>query len=257
MSSEYEQYKKERQDLVESRRLKEMTPDGGAGLITSDESVRIVPKTFKEKWDNYWYHYKMLTFGIAFVAVLVICFACQMIFRVHYDTNIIFVSEYPVDIVRADTEEGWKQFVVDKTQNGKIDLMVNPLQFDTESKYGDQNPNLVQASYVKLSGHLSSLDGFVFVTDEHSYDFLTAQEVDFLDMSELVSDSDKIGLDGKGYKLGGTEAGKFIGFSDEFLENYYVCFLNPDSYGARLEKEKYWEIYQADLQFMKNLIAYG
>lgn len=254
MASEYDNYKKDRQALIEARRLKGES-NGGAGML-ENEKVEILPMTFKEKWDNYWYHYKFLTFGIIFVSILTIIFVCQMAFRVRYDNNMIMVSEIPLDFYYGTLNDEWNEFSVDKTENGVIDLQVSYLQFDRDNKYGGaDDPTVVQANYVKLAGAISALDGFVFLVDEPSYNFLLEQELVFEDLSGKY-DAENLGLDSKGYKIENTAAGKVLGDDLIILDGFYLCMLDFNSLEERITSNKdLTATYNADKLFFENLIG--
>ncbi|MBP0989877.1 MAG: hypothetical protein J5874_01680, partial [Oscillospiraceae bacterium] len=58
----------------------------------------IQPKTFKEKWENYWYHYKFRTIVGIFVAVAAILLIKDIFFKPKYDIELTYVVRGYSDI---------------------------------------------------------------------------------------------------------------------------------------------------------------
>ena len=66
--------------------------------------------TFRQKWENYWYHYKALTFGVAFAVVLVVIFIGSFVTKKEPDMYMVYISDGiiaddNVDRFKADIEK--------------------------------------------------------------------------------------------------------------------------------------------------------
>lgn len=250
--SEYEQYKRDRQRLIETTRVKMSTPDGGAGVVKEDYQP-IKPNTFKKKWENYWYHYKWITFGVAFAFILVIVFVWQIIFKIQYDAKMVIVSEYPFDVVTESYQEKLKPLVTEFTKNNKIDIEISSLQQDYSGK-NKLSPEIVQANFVKLSASISELDCFIYMIDEATYKSFKDMDLDFMDLTKLV-DSKKLDKPDR-YSLKGTKLAEKLELGKS-ADNMYLCFMNYDTLPAkRQQKKNIKSNYNRDITFFKEMLKY-
>lgn len=250
--SEYDNYKKDRQKLIEATKVRMSTPDGGAG-VTKEEYVPIKPVTFKQKWDNYWYHYKWLTFGLAFAFILVFMFVWQMIFKTVYDAKLTIVTQYPFDYEIESYNEKFKDFATDFTQNDKIELDIQSLQQDYKGE-GTVTPEIVQANFVKLSTGISELDGFIYLLDEPGYDKFKDMEIEFMDLSDMADASNLDKPDR--YRINDTKLADKLELNDG-LEDLYLCFIDFDSISQKQQNKKRIKTnYERDTLFFNELLAY-
>ncbi|MFZ2538824.1 MAG: hypothetical protein WAX04_07970 [Oscillospiraceae bacterium] len=250
--SEYEKYKKDRQKLVEVAKVKMSTPDGGAGAIKEDYQP-LKPTTFQGKWQNYWYHYKWLTFGSIIATILIVMFAWQVIFKTVNDAQMTLVTEVPFDSMAGSFETKLSNIATDYTKNGKIDIDIIPIQQDITGK-NLMSPEMAQANYVKLAAGLSTLDSFIYMVDESSYNYLKTLELSFMDLSELV-DPGKLDKPDR-YAIKGTNLAEKLDIGP-LSDNMYLCFVN---YGAldekRQNKKNIKTAYERDIVFFEDLLAY-
>lgn len=254
--SEFDQMKKEKQALIEARKLKQSTPDGGAGLLKVEGQAAIVPITFKQKWDNYWYHYKGRTFGVALLTILVVVFALEMIFKTVHDGKITIVAQYPLDAFSKNISSvlSKPEILTDITENEKLELDLAIMQIDQEGKYGS-GPEVMQANVVKLSASVSSLDSFIFVLDQPSYDYLLGMEMTFMDLSDKV---DKSHLEnGKDkYSLKGTKIAEELDLG-EIVDGLFICFFDYNSLSEkRQENKNVKKTYERDIVLFESILAY-
>lgn len=252
--SEYDSHKKELQELIKSRKLKMASPDDGGAGAAKEEYIPLKPTTFKEKWINYWYHYKGLTFGTLFAGILVFTFVWQIATRTVYDATMMIVSALPFDSVSESFEAKLSPIVNDYTKNGKIDLDVLPIQQDNEGKY-EVSPEMVQANFVKLTASISGVETYIYMLDEGNYKALKEMEMQFMDLSELVS-ADKLGDTPDRYPLKDTKLAKLLDV-EQATENMYLCFLDYDSMDEKRQQKKEIKAnYERDLPFFKALLEY-
>ncbi|MEG0691675.1 MAG: hypothetical protein RR444_01175 [Oscillospiraceae bacterium] len=250
--SEYDQYKKERQKLIEATKVKMSTPNGGAGVEKEDYQP-LKPTTFKGKWSNYWYHYKWLTFGSLFGGILIFMFAWQMIFKPVYDARMVVLSELPFDSMVDSFEVKLSDLATDYTQNGKIELDFMSIQQDLKGE-NSLSPEMVQAGFVKLSASLSTLDSYIYLVDESSYDYLKEMEINLMDLSGLA-DPEKLDKADR-YSLKDTKLAEKLELS-EILDTMYLCFIDYDSLDEKRQNKKDIKAnYERDIAFFKELLAY-
>lgn len=123
------------------------------------------PKTFKGKWDNYWYLYKWQTLGALFaIVVLAVCIS-QAFSKNDPDYHIVmatsgYISETAVNKIEAALQKYGK----DLDGDGKVEVMVETLDFDSEQ------PSYTVAAQTKLAAYLSSGDVMFYVFDKDTYD---------------------------------------------------------------------------------------
>lgn len=255
--SEYDEYKKDRQELIESRKVKMSTPDGGAGMIKQDY-VPLKPKTFKEKWINYWYHYKGLTFGSAFAAILVFMFVWQIATKTVYDGKMMIVSELPFETITEDLEKTLIDFTDDFTGNGKLDVSITPIQQDYSAE-GTMQPEMVQANFVKLSAGISTLETFIYMVDDKSYHALKEMELQFMDLSDSLEIQNLTGEPAytDRYPLRGTKLAAELEI-ENVAEDMYLCFIDYESFDEKRQNKKEVKTnFSRDMQFFKSLVNFG
>lgn len=260
--SSYDQYKKEKQDMIDSRKLKLSTPDGGAGLLTPEEHEDLTPKTFKQKWDNYWYHYKTRTIGITIGGILLLTFVFQMVFKTKYDMSLAFVSQYPLSVFadRAKSTLAKPELLDDTTGNGKLDLETTFIQLDFEGKF-ETNPQMNQAAVVQLTGRMSAMDSFLYITDDIGYNYMLGMDALFMDLTPYVEKANPdskatLSQDGKKYYIKGTELAKQMDMGD-VGDELFVCFFDYSSLDeSRQQKKNIKAGYERDLAYLERLLAF-
>ncbi len=250
--SEYDKYKKDRQKLIEATKVKMSTPNGGAGVKKEDYQP-LKPTTAKGKWENYWYHYKWVTFGSIFAAILIITFVWQIAFKTVYDAHMVVVSKIPFDTVVDSFKVKLSDLATDYTQNQKIELDIMAIQHDNSGE-GSLSPEMVQANYVKLAAGLSTLDSYIYMLDESSYDYLKEMDLKFMDLSELVGTENLDKPDR--YALKGTNLAKKLDVS-VLTDNMYLCFIDYSALDEKRQNKKDIKAnYERDIVFFKEMLAY-
>lgn len=227
--------KRELQELIESRKLKQSTADGGAGLGEPLLGEPVFPRTFKEKWANYWYHYKLLTFGIAFAAIITISFVGSIIFKTKYDAYLTIASLYPYDTLVQTIVKEITPFTTEATGNDKIDIAVFPIQIDFEGKYGG-TPELMQANVAKLMGQVSTMESFIYLLDDTAYEYILEMGLPFLDLSGTVS-PDRLSQDNKLYSIKDSALTAELDMGTMFDE-LNLCIVDFDQLGESQKKNK-------------------
>ncbi len=74
--------------------------------------------TFKQKWSNYWYHYKWHTFGVLFVIILIAGFVMTASFKKEPDLYMVYMSN---SIISEDNQEKIKSGFVKDGAVGDVD----------------------------------------------------------------------------------------------------------------------------------------
>lgn len=247
--SELDEYKKQQQEMIEARRLKQELADGV--LPEPQHAEHLPPKTFREKWQNYWYHYKWLTFGVIFFGGLGIWLLMSLLFPQRYDSSFSIMTEWSMSAYQEQITAPVQNLLQDYDGNGKVELEVQVYQAPSvDSEESTTDPQLVIANATRLMGNLSVGTYFIYLVDDVGYEYLKQNELQFLDLSEYVSEDRLEG--GDRYQLIESELGSQMGLNPQF-GNFTLCFLDPDSLGGRAETdeeireayERQWELFQA------------
>lgn len=124
-----EEQRKARQEFL---KLKQMQ-SGQLEPEAKPSQIEIKPKTFSEKWQNYWYHYKVQTLLAAFLLVIVAIVTVQCATREKYDFSIMYFSfeaAAPVQIEKA--EAYFEKYATDIDGNGEVNVRVIDCSFNSE-----------------------------------------------------------------------------------------------------------------------------
>ena len=264
--------KKMRQAAAEHR---EMTPD-----FPPDEE-KIVPKTLKQKWDNYWYHYKGLTWGCLIGAVAAVWIVHDVFFAPKPDITLNIATETALSSINPEMEEDAYPYMADYNEDGEIIF-----SFSETSLGESSDPQMAFANYQKFIAVMAALGmvasmavgcggsseedtsaegtdaaaegeastDLLYMLDDTGYDAvleMSEGESMFIDFSKLypgleIADGDKLRIDdlalGKEWKL------------DRFEDqDFYLCLRYLGN--SAKDKEKNQQTLESCLDFIHNIIS--
>ena len=104
------------------------------------ESLVVIPKTPKEKLQNYWYHFKWHTIGSVALVIVLAIMIVQCASRESYDFMVVIYANTPMESGRIEKiEEYIEQFAEDIDGDGKVSVEVVDCTFsdlteDSQSK---------------------------------------------------------------------------------------------------------------------------
>lgn len=171
------------------------------------------PRTFREKWDNYWYHYKGRTLLIAFLVVVFGVTGWQFATKVRPDYVVMMAFDKTVtpDIVYC-VEDYLAPYGEDLNGDGKVVVDVYDIS-------ASNNPDVQKANATKIMAELHNGEIMLFIVDGAYFDKLHDLEV--FEKNESFPD-----LDSYAYCLRGT------GLEDA-LNGVQEKFINHDFYIAK------------------------
>lgn len=199
---------------------------------TEEISQRIVPVTIKQKWDNFWYHYKMLFWGILVSAALVISFLVAVIFPERYDASLTAITTLPYLPIASDMETALNDIMPDYDENGEKQLMFTALQVPTPETENSMDPQMLMANQTKLVAMMTTGTQFLVLVDDQSYEHMKKNmEMIFVDLTTFVQDEN---IDGEKYKINGTNFCEKLALQD-IESDLYLCLIDYNEY-ARPKK---------------------
>lgn len=158
-----------------------------------DEAAVIIPKTPKEKWQNYWYHFKWHTIGaIALIAVISVM-VVQCASRESYDFITVVYTHTAIESGRIEKmEEYIEKYAEDIDGDGKVSVEVIDCSFaDTNS-----NSQSNQAAIAKIQAMIAAEPKAVlYIFDDKGFNDLNAIT------EEGFFDADAIELDDEFYEM--------------------------------------------------------
>lgn len=258
--TEQELRQKEMKELIELKKMRQAAQEGkglpdGEGLQFEKEEV-LVPKTFKQKWKNYWYHYKGTTWMTVFILVLVVWFIHDMFFSSKPDLSIGIATYTGVSYFTEDISEDLGAYAGDYNEDGQVLISAS------ESYFNMEDAEMVSAYYQKFIAEISGGSELVFILDDFTYDVVldnTEGESMFIDFGELYPDvnyieGDKIDITehplGTLWHLKSLGSTELEGYGDR---RYYLCVRYLGN-SARDNEENREELADA-LDFVNNIVS--
>ncbi len=247
-------------ELIELKKMRQAAQEGkglpdGEGLQFEKEEV-LVPKTFKQKWKNYWYHYKGTTWMTVFILVLVVWFIHDMFFSPKPDLSIGIATYTGVSYFTEDISEDLGAYAGDYNEDGQVLISAS------ESYFNMEDAEMVSAYYQKFIAEISGGSELVFILDDFTYDVVldnTEGESMFIDFGELYPDVDYIEGDriditehplGTLWHLKSLGSTELEGYDDR---RYYLCVRYLGN-SARDNEENREELADA-LDFVNNIVS--
>ena len=245
---------RELQKLIELKKMKQAAaecPEIFNELPKQEEEV-IVPKTFKEKWGNYWYHYKMVTWLGVFVIFVMGWFIKDIFFGPKYDLVVNVASKYSFTAVNEDMEEVAAAYIQDYDGNEKKAVLINEMQVNYDGT-GSGDAQTVMVGEQKILAILNAGADMVFILDKQTYDQLIGSNDGvsiFVDFSELYSDEPEL-VQGDKVMIQQTDLGKKWKM-DAAKSEIYLCVRKIQ--GNVKDNEKNWKKHEEALDFVDNVI---
>ena len=159
-SDTLKQREKAQKDLLELKKMQQ-------GLIYSPKEEKDVktPQTFKEKKENFFYHYKAVFIGVIAIVVIITFAVFDMVTKTKYDnTPVLFTYEYYSSPYVKEIEETLEIYCEDIDGNGEISVSVLDCSFNLASTGYEYQKN--QRS--KLQARIASGQTMLFLLDESS-----------------------------------------------------------------------------------------
>lgn len=178
------QRNKAQRDLIELKKMQagELEP----GPKPSEQAV--APKTFKEKKDNFFYHYKYVVLAGLFIAVVAVILIVDLVKRVDYDSKVVVFSyDVSYSVFNEKIADYFEQFYTDLNENGKVDIAAIDCSIDPNDA-----SELRTSKLTRLHSMLAvEDDALIFLIDDESLKHFTdALDAEFFKQDNMVPLSD-------------------------------------------------------------------
>ncbi|MEG0894879.1 MAG: hypothetical protein RSE93_04130 [Oscillospiraceae bacterium] len=228
--SELDKDRQAKLDSIKAKQIKQFNPD-----IEPVGVIHIKPVTAKEKWDNFWFHYKLHFWGIVAGIITIALVLYYIIFPVKFDAKFSIIS----CINFLGTEEHFTkniaQILPDYDNDGKVELEVLSYQLPFRPEDPRPSEETIIANQNVIVTNIASRNHFLYLLTEDSYKYLTQTiGLEFRDLSDL---SDSKNINGDKYNITGTKLEtEFFDFGN-VLDGFFFCIADYESYSNKKEKE--------------------
>ena len=172
------QRKKAQQDKIELSLMREGKMETGP----KPSEIEISPKTFWEKWSNFFYHHKLKVIIGSVVAIILCAGIYSSITKISYDAKVaLFCYDSTIGLYSKPIEEYLTGFFSDRNSDGKVKIAVANCSYDKNNK--QSNDGILGMS--KLQSILAGEeDCLLFVVSKDTIDYLNSISKDVVFFKE-------------------------------------------------------------------------
>ena len=215
--TQQEQDRKRLRETMEARRQR---ATGEEVVVEKEEPI--VPKTFQEKWQNFWFYYKNPVILGVIIAAIVIPFIYQLATPERFDATITVATEIPIDSAADPMKEVLTNYVQDYDGNGTPQLKIIMSQLDVNQKYTGE-AQMVEASITRMAGYLTQHENFLFIVDKVAYNMIKSMGAVFADLTQWTDVPCE--ENGTLYYLNSSKLGEVLQM-DDAKTDFYLAFLD-------------------------------
>ncbi len=149
-----EEQRKAREEFL---RLKKMQ-QGEIEPEAKPSEVALKPVTFKDKLQNFWYHFKVHTILIAVSAVIIAIVTVQCATRERFDFSVLYFTYTPaLDIQLDGVEEYFEKYASDLDGNGEVNVQVINCSVSDDNRDAGRNTMFTKVQSVLVADHSTML----------------------------------------------------------------------------------------------------
>ena len=161
-----EEQRRARQEFLELKKMQ----SGEMEAPPKPSEVAIVPKTPKEKWDNFWFQYKWYVVAITAVTVVLAVLITQCATRTKYDMEVVyFTYTAALDEQTNAVAKYIAGYAQDVNGDGEINIQVVNCSFNGKSGDTQYRYTMMTKLQAMIAGDQNAM---LFITDEDSYKYL-------------------------------------------------------------------------------------
>ena len=161
-----EEQRKARQEFLELKKMQ----NGEMKAPPKPSEVAIVPKTPKEKWDNFWFQYKWYVVAIVAVATVLAVLITQCATRTKYDLQAVyFTYTTALDAQTEKVADYLKKYAEDTNGDGEINVQVVNVSFSKTTGDSQYRYTMLSKLQAMIAGDENAI---LYITDNDSYQYL-------------------------------------------------------------------------------------
>ena len=210
-----EEQRKARQEFLELKKMQH----GEMKAPPKPSEVAIVPKTPKEKWDNFWFQYKWYVIAITAVTVILAVLITQCATRTKYDLEVVYFTYTAVlDEQTNKIADYLADYAEDINGDGEINVQVVNVSFSDKSGDSQYKYTMLTKLQAMIAGDENAI---LYITDSESYKYLDGLTENGLFDGEPIKLGDKFYSATESEQLGNLPEGLQIScrrISDTVLE---------------------------------------
>lgn len=146
------------------------------------EQILLKPNTFREKFENYWYHYKWHTIIGLFLLIMVLVGFTQCSTKENPDYKIMLCfDKYIPDGIVPEIETYFEQYAEDINGDGKVIVHV----VDTSTGISGE---LQKSQSAKMMSELQLGEVMLFITDDVYFDRLNVEGREVFEATDYLPD---------------------------------------------------------------------
>ncbi len=172
-----EQRRKAREDYIHLK----MMQQGKEQAPPKPSEVAIVPKTFKDKIKNIWFHDKLYIIAALFLSAIVAVCVVQCSRKIDYDLKIVvFANEMLGSDALEPMGDYFEQYCEDINGDGEVNIQILNCTFNKSQR----DVQFQNANYQKLTSIIAAEpSALLYITDAEAYQYLTqlAEGIEFFE----------------------------------------------------------------------------
>ena len=206
------------------------------------------------KWlDNYWYHYKWITIGVAFFVVIFLVCTLQTCEKENEDTTVLYAGPYQMSAREIESFRGVINGLMPEDFDGdgkKYAGIVNyyilseeqikeiEAQTDEAGVRLDVNNQYITSNYDSYYDYIMSGESAICFVDKHLY-YELAKASRLVPLVSVLGEDSEYESDEYGIILGKTELYESYSALRALPEDTVVCFLRQTVAGRISDDEVY------------------
>ena len=161
-----EEQRRARQEFLELKKMQ----NGEMKAPPKPSEVAIVPKTPKEKWDNFWFQYKWYVVAIVATAVVLAVLITQCATRTKYDLQAVyFTYTTALDEQTEGIADYLQKYAEDTNGDGEINVQVVNVSFSNTTGDSQYRYTMLSKLQAMIAGDENAI---LYITDNDSYQYL-------------------------------------------------------------------------------------
>ncbi len=160
-----EQQRKARENFLKLKKMQQ----GEIAPEPKPSEIAMKPKTFKEKIQNFWFHYKWHTITLVFMTVVISILCAQCANREEYDFEVVYFAYNTVLDAQLDSvEEYLESYATDIDGNGEVNVNIINCSFSENSTPQYKNTVLAKIQTQIVGNRLAVM----YIMDDKAYEYL-------------------------------------------------------------------------------------